>query len=117
MNTSISVLDKLRQHGWCTEYGDGTLQPQDIPDIVYWPVHLRHEVSLIHAAQSVAAAALSALGSKVVLALEDNGLRQAPAAAASFEGHVQDWFGQVSGAIAPEVVSLSLQYNKQEDNG
>lgn len=116
MMAQPDALDNLRQFGWYTEASHPTLHPQTIPDIVYWPVHLRHEVSLIHAAQSMAAAALSAQGSRIVLALEDNGLPQAAAAAASFEGHVKDWFGQVPGTTSPEVVSLSRHAAKQDNS-
>lgn len=101
-DTAAQLLQVLEGAGWRV----GPAHSDATPDLIYWPVHLRHEATAIHFVQSIVAARFSALGCPVVLALEDIGLEEDLAAAQAFEEQVNVWFGLVDGSRKPEVDSL-----------
>jgi hypothetical protein len=82
------------------------------PALLFWPVRLRPP-SVIHMVQALAAAALSAHGVRVVLALDDFG--EFPASArAFFEERVNDWFSRIPDAQPPDVMPLQAWIENQE---
>ncbi|MEV4345100.1 hypothetical protein AB0J83_11535 [Actinoplanes sp. NPDC049596] len=82
------------------------------PTLLFWPVRLR-EPSVIHMVQALAAAALSAHGVHVVLALDDFGDYQ-PAIQDLFEERVNAWFGLIPQAQRPEIVPLRSWIEEEE---
>jgi hypothetical protein len=82
------------------------------PSLLFWPVRLR-EPSVIHMVQALAAAALSAHGVHVVLALDDFGVSP-PSLGPRFEERVNGWFGLIPQAQPPEIVPLQAWIEEEE---
>ncbi|HEU4423399.1 MAG TPA: hypothetical protein VFR67_12785 [Pilimelia sp.] len=96
----IGQLD--RRFGW--EFSPAA--DVQTPSLLFWPVRLRDTSSLIHTAQALVAAALSARGVEPIVCLDDLGLAGRERLTANFARDVRRWFARISGATAPTIVSL-----------
>jgi hypothetical protein len=98
------AVDLLRQLRLRFDWRLEPLAAHPAPTLLFWPVRLRRP-SLIHMVQALVAAALSAHGVRVVLALDDFG-DFTPATRNIFEQRVIEWFGRIPEAQRPDIVSL-----------
>jgi hypothetical protein len=83
------------------------------PDLVYWSVRLRRP-TVIHAVQGRVAAALSALGARVILCLDDLGVGDEAGLSREFEDYIGRLFADVPRANLPSVVSLTAHLPRVE---
>ncbi|HEX8345321.1 MAG TPA: hypothetical protein VF657_11410 [Actinoplanes sp.] len=108
------AVDLLRQLRLRFDWRLEPLAASPAPTLLFWPVRLR-KPSLIHMVQAVVAAALSAHGVRVVLALDDFGDFTA-ATRNAFEQRVTEWFGRIPESQRPDFVSLQDWIEDRELN-
>ncbi|GAA0726322.1 SIR2 family protein [Dactylosporangium roseum] len=101
-----AVLPLLRQlerrYGWGVDWA-GEPQP---PRLLFWPVRLRGQASLINAVQALTAAALSQRGVRVVVCLDDLGVAERAELGVAFAADLRRWMRRIDPAADPSVVSL-----------
>jgi hypothetical protein len=87
------------------------------PRLIFWPVRLRARPSVINMVQSLAAAALSARGAKVVVCLDDYWVDDRERRTERFRHEVRRWFDLVPDANWPEIVPLQELLERDETDG
>jgi hypothetical protein len=78
-----------------------------IPDLIFWPVRVREQASVIHMAQALAAGALAARGARLVVSLDDFGIWDAETSRGVFRSALARWIRHTGPGVDPEFVSLS----------
>jgi hypothetical protein len=113
-------LDLLRQLDRRFQWGRSWAADKrpEPPELLFWPVRLRaSKPSVIHMAQALAAAAISARRVHVIACLDDYGTADLPDSRERFERAVRRWFRQVPDSVEPEVVSLREEIERTEIRG
>ena len=105
----LGQLDRLLGWRWDNPASDSGVEP----GLVYWSVRLRRR-SVIHAVQGRIAAALSALGARVILCLDDLGIEHAAERSLELEEYIGRIFADVPGSALPVVESLSQYLSEVE---
>ena len=107
--TLLAQLD--RRFGWEHVWSPDARSPY----LVFWPVRLRTGPNVIHMAQALVAAALSARNARVVVCLDDFAVPEREARAREFGDAVAWWFSRIPDATPPEIRSLSDFIAMRED--
>src|SRR5690349_11744853 len=111
-STILGLLRQLeRRFGW-------RFQPaaSGTPSLIFWPVRLRQQASVIHMAQALAAGALAGRGAGLIVSLDDFGLRDPQATREPFEADLRRWIAHTGPGVEPDFVSLSQFIRDQREN-
>ena len=94
-----------RRFGWKVQWAEA--EPlRDNPALLFWPVRLRRRTSVIHMVQAFTAGALAARGARLVISLDDFGIRDADTLRGPFERDLRRWIRHIAPAAEPQFSSL-----------
>jgi hypothetical protein len=97
----------LRQLEWRFNWGIEWTGEEQAPTLLFWPVRLRPQASLIHAVQALAAGALAKRGVRLVVCLDDVGLSHRHEYAVRFRTAVVRWMRRIDPGAEPGFSSLA----------
>lgn len=99
----LPLLRQLdRRFGWGVDWSN---EPQ-APNLLFWPIRVRQQPSLIHAVQAVAAGALTARGVRLVVCLDDFGLGHPEEYNERLKADLRRWIRRTDPHAKPEFVLL-----------
>lgn len=110
------ALDLLRQLDRRYQWERSWTDRPPPPTLLFWPVRLRPSPSVIHMTQALAAAALSARRTKVVVCIDDYHVNDREACTERFSRDVERWFRRVPDSNPPTFVSLEEHIELSEDS-
>jgi hypothetical protein len=96
----------LRQLEWRFNWGIEWTGDEQAPTLLFWPVRLRPQASLIHAVQALAAGALAKRGVRLVVCLDDVGLSHRHEYAERFRTAIVRWMRRIDPGVEPGFSSL-----------
>jgi hypothetical protein len=108
----LGLLRQLeRRFGW-------RFQPaaSGTPNLIFWPVRLRPQASVINMVQALAAGALVRRGADLVVCLDDFGIHEPESVRAPFEADLLRWIRTTAPGAKAEIVSLSEFIKHQREN-
>jgi hypothetical protein len=108
----LPLLRQLeRRFGW-------RFQPaaSGTPNLIFWPVRLRAQASVINMVQALAAGALVRRGADLVVCLDDFGIHEPEVVRVPFEADLLRWIRTTAPGANLEIVSLSQFIRHQRES-